>query len=45
MKPKDKRILVISDLHIPYHHQDAFDFLKVVAMIKPLPREVYVIVA
>ena len=21
-------ILVISDLHIPYHHQDAFDFLK-----------------
>ena len=28
MKPKDKRILVISDLHIPYHHEDAFDFLK-----------------
>ena len=23
-----KRILVISDLHIPYHHQDSFDFLK-----------------
>lgn len=22
------RILVISDLHIPYHHQDAFAFLK-----------------
>jgi hypothetical protein len=21
-------ILVISDLHIPYHHQDAFDFLR-----------------
>ena len=21
-------VLVISDLHIPYHHQDAFDFLK-----------------
>lgn len=23
-----KRILVISDLHIPYHREDAFDFLK-----------------
>ena len=23
-----KRILVISDLHIPYHHQDAFEFLR-----------------
>ena len=23
-----KKILVISDLHIPYHHKDAFDFLK-----------------
>ena len=23
-----KRILVISDLHIPYHHQDSFDFLR-----------------
>ena len=23
-----KRILVISDLHIPYHHKDAFAFLK-----------------
>ena len=23
-----KRILVISDLHIPYHHKDSFDFLK-----------------
>ena len=21
-------VLVISDLHIPYHHQDAFEFLK-----------------
>ena len=25
-----KRILVISDLHIPYHHQDAFKFLKAI---------------
>jgi predicted phosphodiesterase len=23
-----KRILVISDLHIPYHHKDAFEFLR-----------------
>lgn len=23
-----KRILVISDLHIPYHHKDSFSFLK-----------------
>jgi hypothetical protein len=23
----DKNILVISDLHMPYHHKDAFDFL------------------
>ena len=23
-----KRILVISDLHLPYQHQDAFNFLK-----------------
>jgi len=23
-----KRILVISDLHIPYHHKDSFEFLK-----------------
>ena len=23
-----KRILVISDMHIPYHHKDAFKFLK-----------------
>ena len=23
-----KKILVISDLHIPYHHQDAFEFLR-----------------
>ena len=23
-----KRILIISDLHIPYHHKDAFKFLK-----------------
>ena len=22
-----KRILVISDLHIPYHHKDSFEFL------------------
>jgi predicted phosphodiesterase len=25
-----KKILVISDLHIPYHHQDAFKFLKAI---------------
>ena len=23
-----KKILVISDLHIPYHHKDSFDFLR-----------------
>ena len=23
-----KRILVISDLHIPYHHKDSIEFLK-----------------
>ena len=23
-----KRILIISDLHIPYHHRDSFAFLK-----------------
>jgi len=23
-----KRILVISDMHIPYHHKDAIKFLK-----------------
>jgi predicted phosphodiesterase len=23
-----KSVLVISDLHIPYHHPDAFEFLK-----------------
>lgn len=28
MKAKDRRILVISDLHVPYHHPDAFAFLK-----------------
>lgn len=28
MKNRDKRIIVISDLHIPYQHQDAFAFLK-----------------
>ena len=25
---KHKSILVISDLHIPYHHRDSFEFLK-----------------
>ena len=25
-----KRVLVISDLHIPYHHQDSFEFLKAI---------------
>ena len=24
----NKRILVISDLHIPFHHQDSFTFLQ-----------------
>ena len=24
----NKRILVISDLHIPYHRPDSFEFLK-----------------
>lgn len=28
MKSIDKRILVISDLHIPYHHKDSFKFLS-----------------
>lgn len=28
MKAIDKRILVISDMHIPYHHPDSFKFLK-----------------
>ena len=23
-----KRILVISDMHIPYHHKDSIEFLK-----------------
>ena len=26
----NKRILVISDLHIPYHHKDSFNFLKAI---------------
>jgi len=30
MRAKDKRILVISDLHMPYHHPDSFAFLKAV---------------
>lgn len=30
MKAKDRRILVISDMHMPYHHPDAFKFLKAV---------------
>ena len=25
-----KRVLVISDLHIPYHHKDSFSFLKAI---------------
>ena len=25
-----KSILVISDLHIPYHHKDSFEFLKAI---------------
>ncbi len=27
---KNDSILVISDLHIPYHHHDAFDFLRAI---------------
>lgn len=27
---KNSRVLVIGDLHIPYHHSDAFSFLKAV---------------
>jgi len=27
MKQKDRRILVISDLHMPYHHKDSLAFL------------------
>ena len=30
MKQKDKRILVISDMHMPYHHPDSFKFLMAV---------------
>lgn len=25
---KNSKVLVISDLHIPYHHKDSFNFLK-----------------
>ena len=33
---KNKSILVISDLHIPYHHRSAFDFLRALkAKYKP----------
>jgi predicted MPP superfamily phosphohydrolase len=33
---KNQSVLVISDLHIPYHHQDSFDFLKALkAKYKP----------
>lgn len=28
MDYRDKTILVISDLHLPYHNKDSFDFLK-----------------
>jgi hypothetical protein len=28
MRQIDKRIIVISDMHIPYHHPDTFKFLK-----------------
>ena len=27
---KNSKILVISDMHIPYHHQDMVDFLKAI---------------
>ena len=27
---KHESVLVISDLHIPYHHQSSFDFLQAV---------------
>lgn len=29
-KTKNKRVLVISDMHIPYHHPDAVAFLKAI---------------
>ena len=33
---KYKSVLVISDLHIPYHHPQSFDFLKALkAKYKP----------
>jgi len=30
MTIRNKRVLIISDLHIPYHHKDSFAFLKAV---------------
>ena len=30
-----KRILIISDLHIPYHRKDSFAFLKEIKKHKP----------
>lgn len=36
MDKQDTRILVISDMHIPYHHKDAFKFLgKLKKVFKP----------
>lgn len=29
-KSKNSRVLVIGDLHFPYHHRDTFDFLKAI---------------
>ena len=36
MAPNLRRVLFISDLHIPYHHPGAFDFLRdCAAELKP----------
>ena len=33
---KHKCVLVISDMHIPYHHRDSFDFLKAIKKKYPI---------
>ena len=38
---KHECVLVISDLHIPYHHPQSFDFLKA---IKKKYKELYLVV-
>jgi len=27
---KNKAVLIISDMHVPYHHPDTFNFLKAI---------------